>query len=99
MQIAQAFLELRNSLPDDPAVLRRLDRGYDIARQQGGYAVKEYLTGKWAVERLSTSLLEDNSMVYHVDKQRCSCPDFEQAPAGLCKHRLAIKLICLMEGK
>lgn len=98
MHIAQAFLVLRESLPSDEAVLRRLDRGYDIVRKRG-YEISKFNDQTWKVHKASTSLLEDTSAVYYVDDKECSCPDYQQAPAGLCKHRLAIKLLVLMEGK
>lgn len=91
--LAQAFLDVSLDLPtDDPSVKRRLDRAYDIARLEG-YEI-EAITEPYAyrVTRLTTSSLEDNSATYIVDSNSCTCPDFDTARGGLCKHRLAIRM-------
>lgn len=46
--------------------------------------------------RYSTSLFEDNSIMYHIKKEQfawvCDCPDYEKAPFNLCKHRIAVQI-------
>jgi hypothetical protein len=54
-------------------------------------------TGSYEVQKASTSLLEDTSARYTVDKDSCTCPDYPTARGGLCKHRLAVMLLQEME--
>ena len=90
--IVEAYLALSERLPvEDSKVKDRLDRGYAILSDYG-YEIKREKES-YRVEKLSTSLLEDNSVVYKVDEESCTCPDFGTARGGLCKHRLAIMLL------
>ena len=99
-----AIATLLSELPDDPSVIKRVERAADIL-QSYGYSILQHteFDGKetwqgYLVQKASTSLLEDNSVTYRVDKVSCTCPDFASARAGLCKHRLAIMLLETMEG-
>lgn len=99
MNLAQAYLNVSLKLPiDDIKVKQRLDRGYDIINGYG-YSISQInrpnpnMEVCYKVSKASTSMLEDNSAVYHVSITSCTCPDFEKARAGLCKHRLAVMLI------
>lgn len=98
--LKQAFEVIKSELPDDPSVVRRLERAYDIVRAQGsGYdIIKHRVSGGYAyrVVKASTTLLEDNSVTYDTGKS-CTCPDYANARAGLCKHRLAVQLLEEME--
>lgn len=89
-----AYTKVKERLPDDKGVLVRLERALEIV-QGFGYDIAQELDNDthWVVRRASTSLLEDNSAEYHIDSESCSCPDFEIARAGLCKHRLAVFII------
>jgi hypothetical protein len=103
----QAMLNLSARLPiEDKKVSDRLNRAYDIVRMLGsGYAIQRveselvcgvtqhYITPHYRVYKESTSLLEDNSVYYHIIDDMCSCPDAPSARGNLCKHRLAVKLI------
>ena len=51
----------------------------------------------YKVHKASTSLLDDNSIVYTVDSTSCTCPDFMSARGGMCKHRLAVAMTIEME--
>lgn len=95
MNIHQAFVELTAKLPQEKPIQMRLERAYDIV-VKFGYSITK-ANNVWHVDKASTSLLEDNSAHYQVTQDSCSCPDFENAPARLCKHRLAVRLLELME--
>ena len=104
MTLQEAYLSIASKLPTDPNVKARFDRGYDIVREldKNGYSVVKVRTiGQYVyyVSKLSTSLVEDVSRKYVVDtvKKTCTCPDFETARGGLCKHRFAIMLMEEME--
>ena len=93
--LGQAFVNVTAKLPmEDKSVEDRAKRAYEIVRQLGsGYAITKEKNW-YSVYRESTSLLEDNSVHYHIDSEGCSCPDASsKARAGLCKHRLAVLLI------
>lgn len=92
--LQQAWFNLAARLPiEDIKVEQRLDRAKEIVRSLGmGYSIKSATNG-YRVYKESTSLLEDNSVIYWVDRDGCSCPDGKTARAGLCKHRLATMLI------
>ena len=99
MNIIQAMATIGSKIPiNDEGVKKRLDRAYDIVTA-GGYEVTMEEPGLWRVSKASTSLLDDTSAVYAVTDKICSCPDFDTARAGLCKHRLAVKLLTLMESE
>lgn len=97
----QAYVDIAAQLPNDAAIMKRLDRakndvlsyGYDVV--QAGIAVD----GKrlYFVSKASTTLLEDTSARYEVTNKTCTCPDYETARAGLCKHRLAVMILQEME--
>jgi hypothetical protein len=79
---------------DDINVKKRFDRGYNIVVGTGGYELVCVDAATWHIYRASTSLLEDNSAVYKVDvvDKTCTCPDYNTARAGLCKHRIAVMI-------
>jgi len=96
--LMQAMIDVGARLPlTDMKVKQRFERAYEIARclltTNGGYEVKEITPGNYDMHRVSSSLLEDNGVHYTVNRERCTCPDYETARAGLCKHRMAIMLI------
>lgn len=104
MNLAQAYLKVSSSLPSDEEITKRLDRAYDIVLLEG-YEVR-YANNCWIVDKASTNMLRDNSVSYTVvdtdEVKSCSCPDFssERCRGGLCKHRLAVRLIRVMgEGE
>lgn len=101
--LAQAMLAVAERIPlTDKSVQDRLNRGYDIVRTLGeGYTIKEVTNGVYKVHKESTAPAfssVDSSADYVTDNKSCSCPDFEKARAGLCKHRLAVMLIEAMKG-
>lgn len=98
MNLPEAYITLSTSLPDDKSITDRLNRAYDIVLK-GGYEIR-HANNVYLVEKLSTSLYEDNSVTYSVvdngpGEGSCSCPDFgsERCRGGLCKHRLAVRLV------
>lgn len=108
MNIQQAFLNISSRIPvEDINVKKRLDRGYEIARQhrdgEGGYGVSHAVSTNgeyvWYVTRASTSLFDDNTAMYTINDEGCNCPDAEKCRAGLCKHRLAVMLIKEMSSE
>jgi hypothetical protein len=98
VNIHEAFIKVSSGLPKDDGMRRRLERGYDIAREVGknGYDVSYTSTGIWRVSKASTGLDTADESVYYVDKEGCSCPDAETARAGWCKHRFAVRLLGLI---
>jgi hypothetical protein len=81
---------LYDTLPADEEIRKRVDRGYDILTK-GGYGIE--IDGSIAyVRKLSTSLFGEDTE-YQVTESTCSCPDYETARAGLCKHRLAVRML------
>ena len=97
MNLAQAMLNIGARIPiTDKSIKDRLNRAYDIVRCQGeGYEVVKpsQQSNFYYVNKASTSLFTDTSARYIVTTTSCTCPDFEKARAGLCKHRLAVILI------
>lgn len=91
----QARLDLSVRLPiEDKGISDRLNRACEIVRMLGsGYSIQHCGDHEYAVYKESTSLLEDNSVYYHIIDDMCSCPDAPSARGNLCKHRLAVKLI------
>lgn len=100
MSLAQAMVTVGNDIPlADLKVSQRLNRAYDIVRTDGsGYAITPMGNGVYTVFKASTSLMEDNSITYVVDKASCTCPDCPTARANLCKHRLAVRLYELVHA-
>lgn len=107
--LQQAMLTISQCIPvADKSVSDRLNRAYDIVRTLGeGYSItlitgefKGYNNGVYNVHKESTASIfsQDSSADYVADNKSCSCPDFEKARAGLCKHRLAVMLIEEMKG-
>src|SRR5262245_17113463 len=102
MNKASAVLAIAQRIPNDEKLLKRLYR----AEQEVlgfGYEIKEIgITSDgrklYSVDKLSTSLLEDNSKQYQVSNKSCNCPDYPEVRAGLCKHRLAIMVKEEMES-
>lgn len=97
MNLQEAFLALSQKLPKDEALLKRLDRAYSIVDGYG-YTITHEGEGLYRVEKASTSLFTDESRVYTVTNKTCSCPDFEKVRAGMCKHRLAVRLLEMMNN-
>lgn len=96
----QAYVNILAQLPFDASIIKRLDRaknevlsyGYSITVLFEKKGIKRY-----KITKASTSLLEDNGHSYSVTNTTCSCPDFDSARSGLCKHRLAVMLLEEME--
>ena len=99
MNLAEAFITLSASLPSEKSVTDRLGRAYDIVCREG-YEIR-HANNCWIVDKASTSALEDRSVSYTVidegpGKGSCTCPDYtsnENLRGGLCKHRLAVRLV------
>lgn len=96
--LAQAMLTVSQRVPSaDKSVQDRLNRAYDIVRALGeGYTITAVTNGVYKVHKASTAPAfssADSSRDYVTDNRSCSCPDFEKARAGLCKHRLAVMLL------
>ena len=100
MNLAEAFISLSATLPSDKGITDRLARAYDIVLKEG-YEIR-YANNCWLVDKASTSLLTDTSVTYTVidtdELKSCSCPDFssDKCRGGLCKHRLAVRLVKMM---
>jgi predicted nucleic acid-binding Zn finger protein len=75
--------ELADSLHSD--LQSRVVRAVDIVQGEAGYVIVKQ-GGLWHVSN-------GRGSTYIVDGQTCTCPDFETVRAGLCKHRLAVKLL------
>jgi hypothetical protein len=94
--LEQAYFNLTLQLPvEDKTVSDRLNRAYSILNGYGYNITQVNNHGgmkQYKVSKLSTSLLEDNSVNYYVTNRSCTCPDYEKARAGLCKHRLAVMI-------
>jgi len=100
MNLAQAVFNLSLSIPvSDKSINDRLNRAYDIVRSLGqGYTFTLVSNGVYKVHKESTAPAfssTESSADYTVDTRSCTCPDFERARAGLCKHRLAVMLITM----
>ena len=98
MNLAQAMLVISQRIPiADASVQARLNRAYDTVRNLGsGYSITAVSNGVYKVHKESTAPAfsgVDSSANYVTDNKSCTCPDFEKARAGLCKHRLAIMLM------
>ena len=95
ISLTAAYRALEERLPINVKIKQRLDRAYEIINGYG-YTVEALSSDKnaeYAVYKASTSLFTDESKCYNVTQQSCTCPDYETAQAGLCKHRLAVMLI------
>ncbi len=96
----QAYQIVAAKIPtDDPTIVRRLDRAWSMIIGYGYEFIPhnaEYHTKYWTVEKLSTSITEDNGHKYTVDDIACTCPDYQSARGGLCKHRLAVMILTEM---
>ena len=94
MTLKDAYAVVAARLPvSDPQVRMRLERGYGILVSAGYNIVHQ---GElYRVNKASTSLFDDSSASYLVDLKLgvCSCPDWQTARSGLCKHRLAVMLM------
>lgn len=56
--------------------------------------VEQQPDGSWLVQSE-----HDDSRFYRVSAGRCSCPDaFTHAPDGMCKHRLAARIVAHVRG-
>ena len=111
LQDAMKVLETKIPVATDDTVKVRLNRAYDIVRQNGsGYVLTKSnstikpLTGGyiWHIHKASTAPAfssDDSSAFYTVNAEGCNCPDATggKARAGLCKHRLATMLMIEME--
>lgn len=92
---------VESELPMETAgVAKRVQRAVnDILLQlKVRYELVKVHSACYQVLRYSTSIFEDNSMVYAVTKidgaWQCTCPDYTEgrAPFNLCKHRLAVQI-------
>lgn len=92
MNLQEAFLRLSEKLPSDQDIVNRLKRAYDILAKPGYSVLYNPCNDKWKVWKLATSAFEEDKY-YTVDESSCTCPDFPTARAGLCKHRLAVRLL------
>ena len=95
--LAQAMIAVSQAIPvADKTISDRLNRGYDIVRTLGeGYSVTKKSDGMYSIHKESTASIfsQDSSANYTTSSKTCTCPDFEKARAGLCKHRLAVMLL------
>jgi hypothetical protein len=99
MTLSEASAALARKLPlENPSLRRRFDRAYDMIRMPG-YELKKQPDGCYIVEKLSSSLIDDTSALYYVTDTSCTCPDYQTLLQGLCKHRIAIMLLELIEGE
>ena len=97
----QAYVSISQQLPLDEKLLKRLDRakndvlsyGYDVLC----IGIDADGAKLYQISKASTTLLEDTSKSYEVTHSTCTCPDYPEARAGLCKHRLAIMILEEME--
>jgi hypothetical protein len=95
--LEQAYFSVTMQLPvEDKSVSDRLTRAYNILSQPG-YSITYggSIDGRkvYDVIKLSTGILTSNDdSHYVVTNQDCTCPDYEKARAGLCKHRLAVMI-------
>jgi hypothetical protein len=92
----EAYKTIERKLPiEDKKIADRLRRARDEVLDYG-YEVELILRDDkevvYRIEKLSTSLLEDNSKTYRTTLKECDCPDFPSARAGLCKHRIAVMI-------
>jgi len=110
MTLQAAFKVIEGRVPvEDPTVKARLNRAYDIVRQNGqGYhltksnrtedSIEGYI---WHIHKASTAAIvsgEDSSAFYTVDSGGCNCPDaIGRARAKLCKHKLATMIMLEMQ--
>ncbi len=90
-QIMAVYNEMKGEMPAQDSILARLQRGRDILLDWG-YDVRE-AGNVWHVEKASTSPVITTPTCYVVTKDSCSCPDYDTAVGGLCKHRFAVKIL------
>lgn len=99
MTLHEAFIAVGVTLPlHTKSVSDRLNRAYDIVRMSDS----EYMLLKtagadgdhWHITKASGSLVGEDSHYTITPTAGCSCPDaIERAEGGLCKHRLAVRLL------
>ena len=97
--INEAYIAVSSKVPiSDVKVLQRLDRGKGILNSYG-YSVDKIDDNHYIVKKASTTLLEDTSAMYTVTDVTCTCPDYQTARGGLCKHRFAVMLLEEMQAE
>lgn len=87
---SEVAYKLMDTLPE--VLHKRVLRGLDIVRGEDGYVLSQDSDDVWIINN-------GKGMLYFVNtkEQTCTCPDFPTVRAGLCKHRLAVKLQCLID--
>lgn len=92
--LRQAHFAVSQRLPlEDIKVKQRFERAYNDLINGYGYTIEHLGDGEYLISKASTSLLEDTSVCYAVTVSSCTCPDYETARAGLCKHRMAVMVV------
>lgn len=72
---------------------QRFERAYNDIIVGYGYSIEHLSDGEYVISKASTSLLDDTSVCYAVTASSCTCPDYDTARAGLCKHRMAVMVV------
>ena len=67
-----------------PALTKRLERAAFLLLMR---RIEAHPEGGWTVESET-----EVGKVYRVTDDACECPDFQWAPHGYCKHRLAVMM-------
>lgn len=105
MKLTIALAELSLRLPGLDSICGRLNRAFDIIKCDGsGYNITEFTPNHYQVTKASTSLFDNNTVIYDITKADgskqwvCTCPDYDKAPMNLCKHRLAVMLVVMMQN-
>ena len=103
MDFKQAFLNVSSRIPtEDESVFKRLNRAYDIIKgtvQDNVYAIEGDSYTTYTIKKTHSSLFGEDTKYYvvNVEDKICTCPDFDTARSGLCKHRLAVMILMEME--
>lgn len=103
MNLQQAFLNVSQRIPtNDGNISKRLNRAYDIIKgtvQDNIYAIEGNGYQTYTIKKTHSSLFGEETTEYTVNiyDKTCSCPDFETARSGLCKHRLAVMILMEMQ--
>ena len=95
--LRQAHFAVSQRLPlEDIKVKQRFERAYNDIIVGYGYSIEHLGDGEYVISKASTSLLDDTSVCYAVTASSCTCPDYDTARAGLCKHRMAVMVVAEM---
>jgi hypothetical protein len=86
--------ELKAGLPEE--TYKRIDRAVDIVRGDESYTGQVYSVVQVKPNLWSVAGNKGSGYVVNTQDKTCTCPDFEKAYAGLCKHRLAVKLSIML---